>query len=131
MSETQTIKMGEQYRTIMGEEVVLYCTDAPGDYPVHGRVMRGNESYVCSWLANGRRAIDPNVSSTEDLVPAAKRLQFSNRGFIVVMEHGEWWWQPHPPKWRNEFLAVLEHPLTVNVHLVAGKGRELCKRGDS
>ena len=41
---------GKTYRTRSGEEALIYCTDAPGDRPIHGRVG----TTICSWRADGK-----------------------------------------------------------------------------
>ena len=41
---------GKTYRTRSGDEALIYCTDAPGDRPIHGRVG----TTICSWRADGK-----------------------------------------------------------------------------
>ncbi len=36
-----------------GEKVRIYCTDALGDYPVHGAIIRGSTSTPYSWTLGG------------------------------------------------------------------------------
>lgn len=41
----------EDIRTRDGRKVVIYCTDAPGDFPVHGRVDQ--HKHPLSWSLDG------------------------------------------------------------------------------
>ncbi len=44
-----TFEAGKTYRTRDGREALIYCTDAPGAYPIHGRI---GETLV-RWNADG------------------------------------------------------------------------------
>ncbi|MHB1310502.1 MAG: hypothetical protein ACYC3L_00700 [Gemmatimonadaceae bacterium] len=58
---------GKTYRTRDGREALIYCTDAPGEYPIHGRVAGDPDPN--SWTASGRYASDAHGSSLRDLLP--------------------------------------------------------------
>lgn len=58
-------KAGQTYRTRDGREALIYCTDAPGDHPIHGRVH--GFPYAHSWTAEGMCYSD--FRFRDDLVP--------------------------------------------------------------
>lgn len=48
------IDMNKEYVTKgEGLPVRIYCTDAGGDFPVHGAILRGGEWLVMYWTACG------------------------------------------------------------------------------
>ena len=54
--EKPLISMDKQYQTRDGRKVTLYCVDAPGDYPVHGRIERMQDAK--SWDKYGKCWVD-------------------------------------------------------------------------
>jgi hypothetical protein len=65
------IDLTKEYKTRGGHDVVLYCDDAPGAYPVHGRVMRDSGYNVETWTATGRH-YDDDEETDMDLVLAVE-----------------------------------------------------------
>lgn len=57
------VNMEKKYRTRDGREVVIYCVDAPGGYPVHGRIE--GVSLPQHWGIDGSR--DPHTSRPNPL----------------------------------------------------------------
>ena len=60
---------GKTYKTRDGREALIYCTDAPGEYPIHGRVAGDPDPN--SWTGAGRYVSDTHGSSLRDLLPPA------------------------------------------------------------
>ena len=56
---------GQTYKTRDGREALIYCTDAPGDYPVHGRVGKCMRWWT---LAGRHRLAAPDGDA--DLMPS-------------------------------------------------------------
>ena len=50
-AEPQRITMDRAYQTRDGRKVTLYCVDAPGAYPIHGRI----DDNICplAWTSEG------------------------------------------------------------------------------
>lgn len=64
---TKQLDLNKPIRTRDGREVVIYCTDAPGDYPIHGRVE--GEDSPRGWTLTGAWNIFANISSDLINVP--------------------------------------------------------------
>ena len=47
------LELGKFYRTRDGLKVQLYCLDAVGEYPVHGRTFDGGDHHPRGWTAEG------------------------------------------------------------------------------
>lgn len=47
------IDINKKYKTRAGKDVVIYTTDAKGDYPVHGAILYDNHSDVTTWRLDG------------------------------------------------------------------------------
>lgn len=56
-----------------GRKVTLYCVDAPGDWPVHGRVEKHDDPL--SWGWNGRYTLWAEQSS-DDLIQQPRRFKY-------------------------------------------------------
>jgi hypothetical protein len=60
---------GKTYKTRGGEEAFIYCVDAPGSLPVHGRIG----SAIYCWTVGGN--ILPICSHKDDLIaPEPERI---------------------------------------------------------
>jgi len=59
------IEAGKTYKTRGGKDAFVYCVDAPGEYPIHGRV---DNLFRC-WTANGKWI--NHVEDDNDLMPPA------------------------------------------------------------
>ena len=68
---------GKTYKTRGGEDAYIYAVDAPGPYPIHGRI--GED--IRAWKRDGSH-IDKNVERICDLMPPApprvSRLAWAN-----------------------------------------------------
>ena len=64
-------KPGQTYKTRGGREALIYCNDAPGDYPVHGRIDTG----VVTWTGSGCSSIGFAYSSSDLIPPAPPRIR--------------------------------------------------------
>lgn len=60
------ITMDKKYRTKTGHAVTLYCVDAPGSMPVHGRYEGAD--YAASWDAQGRAPYSESAKGAFDLI---------------------------------------------------------------
>lgn len=58
---------GKIYKTRGGEDALIYCVDAPGEYPVHGRVG----GYSKSWTLEGMILGLYHTECDYDLLPGA------------------------------------------------------------
>ena len=59
-------KPGQVYKTQDGREMLIYCNDAPGDFPIHGRIGQA----VAARTAGGSVRTD-GAGSPGDLMPPA------------------------------------------------------------
>jgi hypothetical protein len=59
---------GKTYKTRSGDDALIYCVDAPGDEPIHGRIGQ----HIMAWPASGEWAVGPEYKL--DLVPHADGL---------------------------------------------------------
>jgi len=75
------ISMDKKYKTRGGSEVVLYCTDAPGKQPVHGRV--GKDVYA--WTKGGC-FFDHETTNRLDLVEI-KPISTEEEIDLLVQKH--------------------------------------------
>lgn len=50
------------YKTRSGEDALIYAVDAPGQWPIHGRIG----SHVCTWTADGR--VQDGAECPSDLI---------------------------------------------------------------
>jgi hypothetical protein len=72
------LQAGKTAVTIDGNEVVIYCTDAPGSYPIHGRFV-GRNNEVAAWTRDGRWS--SAVTFREDGSPHPLNLS-ANQGAV-------------------------------------------------
>ena len=75
--------VGRTYKTRDGHEALIYRTDAPGDYPIHGRV--GKE--VRSWTAAGGYYPGSGNRGSDLMPPAPERINLKVWANLGV--HGE------------------------------------------
>ncbi len=81
-------EVGKTYRTRGGRDALIYCTDAPGRWPIHGRV---GES-VMRWYASGSFFEKPG--DCDDLLPPTQpRIR-------------EKWWVNVYPKGRVSYHLI-------------------------
>lgn len=76
------ISMDKKYRTRGSWPVTLYCNDAPGFYPVHGRIVLDGEQLPTAWKADGEHCSDdrrldlievqPELTQAYEWVPKSK-----------------------------------------------------------
>jgi len=90
---TNEISLDKKYRTRNGREVVLYCIDAPGRFPVHGRVEDefGN-SAIKSWLSDGKYCAN-SPTGGYDLIEVGSYDDFKIDDPVLVRDHIEGSWQ--------------------------------------
>jgi len=67
------IDMSRKYRTAGGREVTLYCTNAPGAYPVHGRIgdrspLRWNRAGFIAVGTISDRLVEVEADSVEEII---------------------------------------------------------------
>lgn len=83
------ISMDKKYRTRDGREVVLYCVDAPSDWPVHGRIIDAHATSVCAWTADGSFSLQFCTTRVADSrVADAKALQGNIRAMTLLHGRG-------------------------------------------
>lgn len=80
---------GKTYPTRSGEEALIYAVDAPGSFPIHGRLG----DYAVMWMADGRVA--NGVECPQDIAPPApervSRIVYANvwpKGVDVYRSEG-------------------------------------------
>ena len=56
-----------------GRKVTIYCTNAPGMYPTHGRVE--GQDFPVAWLANER--VNHETESSGDLINVPPKIDFT------------------------------------------------------
>lgn len=61
---TKPLDFTKPIRTRDGKgKVVIYCTDAPDEFPIHGRIeFNGGVVLVSRWCANGENFVIPDYS---------------------------------------------------------------------
>ncbi len=81
-----SIDFTKPVQTRDGRKVVIYCTDAPVAYPVHGRVDGLEEPGT--WTRDGRFIIDSENIDPLDLInaPEPKRVSWVN---LYPDQHGD------------------------------------------
>ncbi|MDD2775484.1 MAG: hypothetical protein PHU06_05985 [Gallionella sp.] len=62
---TTIFEPGKTYKTRDGRNALIYCVDAPGDFPVHGRT---DDGYVKSWTLEGD-CMTFSTNGSADLMP--------------------------------------------------------------
>lgn len=68
---------GQEYPLRDGGAAHIYCTDAPGEYPIHGRI--NSDWYPVAWDVDGR--VDHGENNPHDLLPPrAERVAYLYRG---------------------------------------------------
>lgn len=82
------IDINKAYQTSDGRSVTLYCTDAPGPYPVHGRVSSPDGNSVKSWKADGRYLVEGRQSQLDlvELVPT-QRSRLDKAKATIALYH--------------------------------------------
>lgn len=85
-------KPGQTYRTRDGREALIYCTDAPGAHPIHGRIA--GDPFAYSWTSAGR--CYSNFPHCDDLVPPTpprireKRwCNVTKEGYFIILASEE------------------------------------------
>ena len=66
-----------------GRKVTLYCVDAPGDWPVHGRI--NDQQTAASWRKNGGY-YENTYGTALDLVHPPRRFKYER--WVNVYEDG-------------------------------------------
>lgn len=108
------IDINKQYQTRDGRAVTLYCTDAPGLLPVHGRI-EGKKAAV-SWDAQGRHSFDdllhlkPAPDWRDEIPWEALKPEVR---WVARDDDGEWWGFESKPEalpgyWSCGLCAILE-----------------------
>lgn len=59
------ITMDKKYRTRGNLDAVIYCNDAPGDYPVHGRINEFYGGLPTTWRADGKHCAEARFDLIE------------------------------------------------------------------
>lgn len=58
-----------------GRKVVIYCTDAPGEYQIHGRIVDEDDEPPVSWTAAGRLLDGCSARLDRDLISPRKTIK--------------------------------------------------------
>jgi hypothetical protein len=75
---------GKIYKTRGGEDALIYCVDAPGNFPVHGRVG----AFLLQWAKDGNYwAKEPRGHHSHDLIAPAPKC-ISRTVWVNVYENG-------------------------------------------
>lgn len=110
-----TLDWPHGWQTRDGRDVVVYCTDAPGPYPIHGRVegliasVSWNETGISFYGVGGIEGIGNLINRPAPIVsvPADKLhdavFSHPTSGGYIVFESSEIcagpYWQNRPIKW--------------------------------
>lgn len=75
------------YLTRDGHKVGIYCTDAPGPFPIQGRILYKNRHRLREWTEKGM--INPYVESHDDIInipepPPKPRVWYISTGGAPV-----------------------------------------------
>lgn len=58
----------QESRTYAGSRVIIYTTDAGGEYSIHGAYEADHGWVQCAWRANGRFNADDKVRTSLDII---------------------------------------------------------------
>lgn len=70
------VEMGKKYKTMSGHEVILYTTEALGDFPVKGSIRKNGVDYMQGWTIDGKY-VDCDTVSPYDLVEVREPLELT------------------------------------------------------
>jgi hypothetical protein len=101
---------GKSYKTRGGEDALIYCVDAPGLTPIHGRV---GPVMLC-WTESGMIASLTNHDF--DLV-APEPGRISRVGFINIHKDGSLWFyrggETADEKWNSSYFSRVAVPCRI------------------